>query len=131
MKRNIIFSEGRCLKHTEWGEGGGVTEGSNLTLELKTSQNNPPPLSTFCAAEGTTHPHTHRSKLIPTLDALDTIPFIILLGKSQKNIFFLDWVIFKMCFIYRKEVFLAVCPDNKRDKATLLPIIKNNVRNYF
>ena len=29
--------------------------------------------------------------------------------------------------ILRKEVFLEVCPDNKRDKATLLSIIKRRV----
>ena len=28
---------------------------------------------------------------------------------------------------FRKEVFLVVCPGNKRDKATLLSIIKEKV----
>ena len=38
------------------------------------------------------------------------------------------WVLGGICR-ETKEVFLAVCPDNRRDKATLLPIIKNNVSN--
>ena len=36
------------------------------------------------------------------------------------------WVLGGICR-ETKEVFLAICPDNKRDKATLLPIIKENV----
>ena len=36
------------------------------------------------------------------------------------------WVLGGVCR-ETKEVFLVVCPGNKRDKATLLPIIKDNV----
>ena len=33
--------------------------------------------------------------------------------------------------MYRKEVFLTICPGNKRDKATLLPIIKDKVQHFL
>ena len=33
--------------------------------------------------------------------------------------------------IFRKEIFLVVCPNNKRDKATLLKIINEKVSHFI
>lgn len=35
--------------------------------------------------------------------------------------------LYGFCWYFRKEVFLVICPGNRRDKATLLPIIKEKV----
>ena len=38
-------------------------------------------------------------------------------------------LLYFLLLIFRKEVFLVVCPDNKRDKQTLLAIINDKVHN--
>ena len=38
-------------------------------------------------------------------------------------------LLYFLLLIFRKEVFLVVCPDNKRDKQTLLTIINDKVHN--
>ena len=48
-------------------------------------------------------------------------------GNMQRDISFYCVFFTYEYMILRKEVFLEVCPDNKRDKATLLNIIKRRV----
>ena len=51
-------------------------------------------------------------------------------GECAERREFYEWdaIIYKA--ISRKEIFLVVCPNNKRDKATLLKIINEKVSKY-
>ena len=51
-------------------------------------------------------------------------------GECVERREFCEWdtTIYKV--IFRKEIFLVVCPNNKRDKATLLKIINEKVSKY-